>query len=211
MFEESTYQVPWRLGISKGKAVAPYLGIGVGVVSCIGCLALLFRESIAPPVQAESGSICVNQVYAGAVTVYVSGAVNVPGVYTLSSGQRMAQAIELAGGVNKNANALYVQKELNLASELIDGQHIYVPLSQEVPVTTRDSTYSTSNNSTPVTKSLVSINTATQSELEALPKVGEKTVEKIIAGRPYTDLFQLVSTKVLSQSVYDEIREQLTL
>jgi len=41
--------------------------------------------------------------------------------------------------------------------------------------------------------------------LSALPGIGDKYSDKIIAGRPYANKSQLVSKKVLPQGVYNKI------
>ncbi len=52
---------------------------------------------------------------------------------------------------------------------------------------------------------LVDINSATKAQLSALPGIGDKYSDKIIAGRPYANKSQLVSKKVLPQGVYSKI------
>jgi len=55
----------------------------------------------------------------------------------------------------------------------------------------------------------IDINTATASELEAFPGIGKVAAAKIIAGRPYANKSQLVSKKILTQAVYDKIKDKL--
>ena len=56
----------------------------------------------------------------------------------------------------------------------------------------------------------ISINTATQAELEDLPGIGPKTAEKIIKGRPYTAPVDLVSKHVLSLKLFEQIKKHVT-
>ena len=62
------------------------------------------------------------------IYVYVCGYVKCPGVYGLNNGDRIYQAIEMAGGAALEADL----SGLNLASVLSDGQKIYVPSYEEM-------------------------------------------------------------------------------
>ena len=57
------------------------------------------------------------------VLIHVTGAVQAPGVYELPPGQRVADAIDAAGGALANADP----NALNLAAPLADGDRIAVP------------------------------------------------------------------------------------
>ena len=53
------------------------------------------------------------------------------------------------------------------------------------------------------------LNSATKDELATLPGVGDVTAQKIIDGRPYRAKNELVSKSVVTQSQYDQIKDQV--
>ena len=61
----------------------------------------------------------------------------------------------------------------------------------------------------PAKAPLVDINTASLAELDAVPQIGPVRAKAIIAGRPYKGKDELVSRKIISQGVYEKIRDQI--
>lgn len=57
--------------------------------------------------------------------------------------------------------------------------------------------------------SKLDINTATKDELDALPGIGSTYSQKIIDGRPYNAKNDLVRKKIIPQSAYDGIKDQI--
>jgi competence protein ComEA len=51
------------------------------------------------------------------------------------------------------------------------------------------------------------INSASEKELTALPGIGAVRAKAIVKGRPYKGKDELVSKKILSQGIYDKIKD----
>ena len=115
------------------------------------------------------------------ITVYVSGAVNKPGIVTLNEGDRLAKAVEKVGGTTKKADL----NGINMAIKLQDEMHYIVPRIGEVVKDSASEVVSEGNfNQAESSKtSQININTATIEELDKLPGVGEATANKIVNHR----------------------------
>lgn len=143
------------------------------------------------------------------IVVHVDGAVVSPGIYKLDAGSRIDDAIKIAGGLTDDAD----RSKINLAAKIADGQKIYVPKIGENVLGSTNSTSITSTTgiTSPNQESLISINSASESELDKLPGIGPVTAQKIIAARPYSVLEDLLTRKVVSKSVWEKIKDLITL
>lgn len=151
----------------------------------------------------------------GEVVVEIAGAVEKPGVYKFQAGSRIDDLLITAGGLSAEADREWVDKALNRAAKLVDGQKIYIPekgstgSQSSVGTTPRQS--SGQSVGSILSSGLVNINSASQAELEALPGIGPVTAQKIIEGRPYSGVEELLTRKILKKSVYEENKEKLVV
>lgn len=56
----------------------------------------------------------------------------------------------------------------------------------------------------------VNVNTATVAQLDAIPQIGPKRAQAIIAHRPYTVPSDMVTKKALSQGIFNKIKASVT-
>jgi competence protein ComEA len=68
----------------------------------------------------------------GDIFVDLSGAVKSPGIYKLKSQSRIADAISLGGGIDTDASARWIAKNVNLSQVLKDSQKIYIPFEWDI-------------------------------------------------------------------------------
>lgn len=140
------------------------------------------------------------------IFVDVSGAVQTPGVYQLPGDARTQDALVAAGGFTADADREFVSKSMNLAAPLADGMKIYIPVKGEAWTANSNLGTITGSNS-----GLISINSASQSELESLPGIGPVTASKIIDNRPYGAVDDLQSRKIVGQAIYQKIKDLVGL
>ncbi len=138
------------------------------------------------------------------VAVDVEGAVIRPGLYTLSAGSRVEDAIVAAGGLSTDADLAALAKTINRAAKVVDGGKVYIPDKS-------DPQSQGSGIDSGLQNGLISVNASSQSELEGLPGVGPVTAKKIIDNRPYQTLEELVGKKAVGTALFEKIKAQLTL
>ncbi len=128
------------------------------------------------------------------VTIYVSGAVLLPGVYSLPAGSRVQDAIQAAGGLSPEAD----RDALNQAALLRDGQAVRVPeIGEQL----------TEN---PASERPIDLNTATQAMLEGLPGVGPVLARRILEYRQanggFASVEELLKVEGLGEETFKKIQ-----
>ena len=147
---------------------------------------------------------------ASVIYVYVCGHVNCPGVYKLSTGTRIYDAIELAGGITEDGRP----EALEQAKPVSDGQTIYVPgLDEEWTgvnsLEREESSFSPNDDGT------VNINSASKEVLMTLPGIGESKADDIIKYREETGGFKsiedIMKIQGIKEGVYNKIKDRISI
>ena len=138
------------------------------------------------------------------VVVAVVGEVANPGLMTLNEGSRIADALQIAQPL-PHADLL----AHNQAQLLVDGQQIHVQAIGAAPPA------GGAAGAAPAESGTVSLNSASASELTALPGVGEATAAAIVAHReangPFTAVEQLTDVRGIGPAKFEAMRDMVGL
>jgi len=146
------------------------------------------------------------------LVVDVGGAVARPGVYRLPEGSRVADAIEAAGGYGGAVDVALVDRQLNLAAVVRDGEKVRVPARGEAVIAGGDG--GNGSDGAGADAGPVDLNRASAEVLDTLPGVGPATVAKIMAAReerPFAAVDDLLARKVVGAATMEKLRALVTV
>jgi competence protein ComEA len=219
----------WVAAIRADPGRAGVIALAVvGVIAVLVTVFTLIRDdpppvvsAKLPPVQMVSSTSPTAGSAApapdGPVVVSVVGLVHQPGLVTLTSGARIADALTAAGGSLEGADLI----GLNMARRVTDGEQIVVgiasppgaPSSMGSSITAPAKSSATPqagvNDSRPT--ELVDLNTAAIEQLDALPGVGPVTASAIVAWRDangrFTSVEQLGEVDGIGPARLEKLRD----
>lgn len=149
------------------------------------------------------------------IILEISGAVEKPGVYKLKEGDRIEDLLIASGGISADADRQWMEKYINRAAKLIDGQKLYiVKVGDQSPEATAKNNGSIKLDQGVLganSSGLMNINAASLSELDTLPGIGQVYGQSIIDHRPYSSIEELLSKGALKQSVYDKVKDKVSI
>ena len=169
--------------------------------------AILISLNSAKPYESTSESVTIEEpsssIEEPSVFVHVVGEVEKPGIYIVATRARVFDAIIAAGGFTKSAD----QSTVNLAREVSDGEQVVVMAAgaQSGSATAQTSAQA----------ALISLNRASQLELEALPGVGPTLAGRMIDWRTANGGFKkkedLLKVSGIGNKMFDGMKDLVTL
>ena len=157
--------------------------------------------AVAVPTLSSSASAAPASAGGAGVVVDVAGKVRRPGLVKLSGGARVADAIASAGGVLPGVSTA----GLSLARRLVDGEQIVVGAPQAAVVPAPG----TSASGSAATVGPVDLNTATVTDLDALPGIGPVLAQRVVDWRTshggFTSVDQLREVSGLGGKKFDTL------
>ena len=169
--------------------------------------AILISLNSAKPYESTSESVTIQEpsssIEEPSVFVHVVGEVEKPGIYIVANRARVFDAIIAAGGFTKSAD----QSTVNLAREVSDGEQVVVMAAgaQSGSATAQTSAQT----------ALISLNRASQLELEALPGVGPTLAGRMIDWRSANGGFKkkedLLKVSGIGNKMFDGMKDLVTL
>ena len=142
------------------------------------------------------------------VTIDIAGEVINPGVYSLDAGARINDGLVAAGGLAAKADRDWVEKNINRAEKLSDGQKIYIPkLGENVGKTLGVSAVSTGGQ--------VNLNKASVAELDRLNGVGPALAQAIVDYREqnggFKNIEELKLVPGIGEKLFAKIKTKVSL
>lgn len=149
------------------------------------------------------------------IIVDMKGAVRKPGIYRMSSTDRVSDAINKAGGLADKAD----RDKVNLAQKVSDEMVVYVPeKGEDLPKIQAGGAAATSVGMQPgngADQTQVNINTADEQELQNLPGIGPAKAKTIIQYREEHGLFKsvedLTNVSGIGEKSLEKIKPQATI
>lgn len=202
-----------RIGLPR----ADLLGLAVALAGCVVATVVALRVPLlayvggGEAVPGAAGAVAASPAPPGAgpvdgpVVVHVAGAVRTPGIVQLRAGDRVADALDAAGGPTAEASLA----SLNLARPLVDGEQVLVPTTEEAAAP--GDTDARAGAGAVLPGGRLDLNSATAADLEELPGVGPVLAGRIIAHRdehgPFAEAAQLREVSGIGEATWASLRD----
>jgi competence protein ComEA len=188
--------------LSGDQKVSKQLLLALAAVVAFVSLVLVVVNRPEPPAgefsisEQSSETVAIEQ----HLYVHIVGEVKTPGMYQLPLGARLVDAVFAAGGLTDSAD----NSSVNLARELSDGEQVVV-----FSINDQDEAMGTSSGG------LISINRASNKQLEELPGIGPALSARIVAWREanggFKSIEDLLKVSGIGENLLSGVKDLVTL
>lgn len=186
----------------------------------------IVKETVTAPVK-ETKNVILKT-----IKVDIKGAVVNPGVYEVKEDSRVSDVIFLAGGYTESANTKYI----NLSKKVVDEMTIIIYTADEIktyeekkevkeptqiecicPDTINDACINESKQEDDTSLKegqLISLNNATQEELETLPGIGSAKALIIIeyrTNKKFETIEEIKDIKGIGEAIFEKLKDKITI
>lgn len=177
--------------------------IGITIITIIICYISIHLQNQEVNTLKINGSELESEY--GKIAVYMSGAINNPGMYFLKENTRLEDALNIVGGIKQDADL----SKVNLSKILYDSEKVVIPYIQEESVEIDDTEQDKNTNS-----DIVNINDAGEIELMTLSGIGEATAKKIIEYRKngkFESIEDIKKVPGIGDSKFNKIKDKISV
>ncbi|OXX83300.1 hypothetical protein AVM15_11825, partial [Paraclostridium benzoelyticum] len=150
------------------------------------------------------------------ISIYISGAVNSPGVVELKSNERLMEGVKLCDGLTDEADT----NRINLAMKVKDEGHYIIPKQGE-EIALNDSNDNVENNNndgnniTEGDDKKININSASKEDLDSLPGVGDVTAQKILdyreENKEFKSIDEIKNVKGIGENKFNDLKDYICI
>ncbi|GAA0698267.1 helix-hairpin-helix domain-containing protein [Paraclostridium ghonii] len=149
------------------------------------------------------------------ISIYISGAVNSPGVVELKSNDRLMEGVKLCNGLTEEADT----NRINLAMKVKDEGHYIIPkVGEEIMINESDVETENKNEDTSSEaneKNKININSASMEELDSLPGIGEVTAQKILdyreENKEFKSIDEIKNVKGIGENKFNDLKDYICI
>lgn len=219
-FNQPNSSKDWQEFFSNTQKIFGLFTIFLFITGALVLAVLRMQTKTAPEMKLTGKveeSVAEASISAVLLTVQLSGAVNKPGVFSVPSDSRIQDLLQLGEGLATTGDPIWVERNINLAEKLFDGEKVYIPTRAETAVaTTAPNVVGYSGQSVLGTKSAkININTASVPALDTLPGIGTSTAGKIIEYRqkngPFTRIEDIQKVSGIKSALFSKIKDLITV
>lgn len=134
--------------------------------------------------------VALDKAISNTIEVEIKGEINEPGVFALERDSNLEDLINKAGGTSEEADL----SALSLQQKLVHQDLIVIPKKTEIPK--------------------ISINTASETELQELPGIGPSIAQKIVEYRSqksFARLEEIMEVKGIGEKMFAKIQDLICL